>query len=71
MLVRLQTSNNEPHMTNRIAFLTDETNHRVFRGGSWSNVPQLARVANRSYFTPDFRNFILGVRLVEEIEDTK
>jgi formylglycine-generating enzyme required for sulfatase activity len=58
-------------MTNRTTFLTDETNHRVYRGGSWSFDPQSARVALRNYVTPDFRVSYLGVRLVEEIEDTK
>jgi formylglycine-generating enzyme required for sulfatase activity len=58
-------------MTNRITFLTDETNHRVLRGGSWNFVPQYARVAFRSGNSPYFRSYNLGVRLVEEIEDTK
>jgi len=38
--------------------------HRVIRGGSWSIDPQYARVANRDNASPDFRNDILGVRLL-------
>jgi len=38
--------------------------NRVYRGGSWGSVPQGARVANRNNFTPDNRNYFLGVRLV-------
>jgi formylglycine-generating enzyme required for sulfatase activity len=59
-------------MTNRITFLTDETNHRVRRGGSWLFDPQYARVAFRNYRTPvyrDYRDDLLGVRLVEVIEE--
>jgi formylglycine-generating enzyme required for sulfatase activity len=37
---------------------------RVSRGGSWDNVPQYARVANRDYDTPGYRSSLLGVRLL-------
>lgn len=37
---------------------------RVNRGGSWRSGPLLARVAGRYDRTPDFRNSVLGVRLV-------
>lgn len=37
---------------------------RVSRGGSWFHVPQCARVAYRFNFTPDYRSYDLGVRLV-------
>ena len=37
---------------------------RVFRGGSWDDVPANARVANRSGNTPGVRWYGLGVRLV-------
>jgi len=43
----------------------------VNRGGSWFYVPQYARVAYRSNNTPDDRIYFLGVRLVEEVEETK
>lgn len=35
---------------------------RVFRGGSWSNLAQYARVAKRPAFPPDYRNDDLGIR---------
>ena len=38
--------------------------YRVIRGGSWSNVPRNARVANRSGGGPGFRGNYLGLRLV-------
>ena len=37
---------------------------RVFRGGSWVNDPQYARVAYRNFIDPGFRDYILGVRLL-------
>jgi formylglycine-generating enzyme required for sulfatase activity len=37
---------------------------RVLRGGSWRYDAQGVRSANRSGFTPDFRNFNIGFRLV-------
>lgn len=51
--------------------MTNNTTSCLKRGGSWLFDPQYARVAFCNYRTPDFHNFILGVRLVEEIEDTK
>lgn len=41
---------------------------RVFRGGGWSDSPQLARVAYRISSTPGRRSSALGVRLVEEVD---
>jgi len=41
--------------------------NRVLRGGSWSIFPQYARVAFRNYFTPDIRDYILGVRLLRTV----
>jgi formylglycine-generating enzyme required for sulfatase activity len=38
--------------------------YRVRRGGSWSSVPQGARVAHRYYDAPGCRYYILGVRLL-------
>lgn len=37
---------------------------RVIRGGSWNGDPALARVADRDGFTPDFRWYYLGFRLL-------
>ena len=37
---------------------------RVFRGGSWLYYPQFARVANRIFNTPGYRDINLGVRLL-------
>ena len=41
--------------------------YRVYRGGSWNSVPQFARVASRSGFTPGYRDNILGVRLLRTV----
>ncbi len=38
--------------------------HRVFRGGSWFDAPQLSRVAYRGYSVPSYRCDRLGFRLV-------
>ncbi len=37
--------------------------YRDYRGGSWLDVPQYARVANRFSYTPTNRNSLLGFRL--------
>ena len=41
----------------------------VSRGGSWDFFPQYARVANRSSFSPGYRDDDLGVRLVEVLDE--
>ena len=38
--------------------------YRVLRGGSWDFNAQFCRVSDRDYFTPDSRNYFLGLRLV-------
>ncbi|MFT5198507.1 MAG: sulfatase modifying factor 1, partial [Planctomycetota bacterium] len=38
--------------------------YRVFRGGSWYSDGRDCRAANRRRFTPSFRDFDLGFRLV-------
>ncbi len=43
--------------------------YRVYRGGGWSNLPVVARSANRYYETTEFRNFGLGVRPARPIAD--
>ena len=40
---------------------------RVFRGGGWDGDPQFARVVDRYYITPDFRDNYLGVRLLRTV----
>ena len=40
---------------------------RVIRGGSWSSVPQVARVAFRRDFSPGNRDFALGLRLMRRV----
>jgi len=40
---------------------------RVYRGGSWGNVPQNARVAYRSNYGPATRYGNLGFRLARNI----
>ena len=37
--------------------------YHVVRGGSWGDIAEGCRVAARSYFTPDFRDCYLGLRL--------
>lgn len=52
--------------------MTNRTKRRLCRGGCWSYVPLLARVAVRDYVSPDYRDYrddLLGVRLVEVIEE--
>lgn len=39
---------------------------RVDRGGSWDNSAKYCRSANRYGYTPDFRGFFLGFRLVRQ-----
>ncbi len=39
---------------------------RSCRGGSWDGNAILARSPNRSYFTPDDRNYLIGLRVVAE-----
>jgi formylglycine-generating enzyme required for sulfatase activity len=42
---------------------SDRTAQRVFRGGSWFNLPSYLRSAYRSLTTPDNRFNTLGFRL--------
>ncbi|MCQ2315563.1 MAG: SUMF1/EgtB/PvdO family nonheme iron enzyme [Bacteroidales bacterium] len=38
--------------------------YRVNRGGGWDSYARYCRVSNRGYYTPDFRYYDLGLRLV-------
>jgi formylglycine-generating enzyme required for sulfatase activity len=40
-----------------------DCSHRVLRGGSWLNEPQLMSSAIRLWVTPDYRYFVIGFRL--------
>jgi formylglycine-generating enzyme required for sulfatase activity len=40
---------------------------RVLRGGSWSNRPEIARVADRDGFEPTVRDYDLGFRLARTL----
>lgn len=42
---------------------------RVDRGGGWNDGPQNARVASRFSHSPGDRDRVLGIRLVEVIDD--
>ena len=43
--------------------ITGDCRHRVVRGGSWANEPQLLRSANRSSWSADDQDFHIGFRL--------
>jgi formylglycine-generating enzyme required for sulfatase activity len=40
---------------------------RVIRGGSWYSCPRFVRVANRYRFSPGYRDYNIGFRLVRQI----
>ncbi len=43
---------------------TTKNQHRVLRGGSWNYSPEYCRSAYRRYFTPDYRLYYSGFRVV-------
>ena len=47
-----------------MSFWLESGSYRVYRGGSWSIGPQVARVAFRNRYTPGLRDRSLGVRLM-------
>jgi formylglycine-generating enzyme required for sulfatase activity len=50
------------------AWLTGDCSQRVFRGGSWSTVPRIARSASRNKNSADHRDNLTGFRLVRTLE---
>ena len=40
--------------------------YRVYRGGSWYNIPSIASLAIRGWKTPDSRHYNFGLRLVRK-----
>ena len=36
---------------------------RVFRGGSWKNLPDYSRIANRVNYSPNYRSYYVGFRV--------
>ena len=50
----------------RCAKARDIGSNRVFRGGSWGNIPRFVRTANRSHTVPGDRTGRLGFRLVRK-----
>jgi formylglycine-generating enzyme required for sulfatase activity len=45
----------------------EETMARVYRGGCWDYVPQLARSADRAWIAPVFRSIKLGFRVARSV----
>lgn len=52
---------------NGSAWMTGGCGRRVVRGGSWDSVPVDLRSAYRDWFIPDFRYFLLGFRLAQDL----
>ena len=50
------------NITDIISDFTNVTNHRVLRGGSWSDNPYHVRVADREFNYPSYPNYYLGFR---------
>jgi formylglycine-generating enzyme required for sulfatase activity len=48
----------------------DKNARRVIRGGSWGNDPRFCRSASRDGYTPDYRRYDIGFRVVCEIPRT-
>jgi len=45
--------------------------YRVYRGGSWYDIARLCRSALRLRFTPGYRSYILGLRLLRTAPSTR
>jgi formylglycine-generating enzyme required for sulfatase activity len=45
-----------------------DASRRVLRGGSWFNDPRFLRSACRDWFTTDFRDYVVGFRVVRTLE---
>jgi formylglycine-generating enzyme required for sulfatase activity len=57
--------------TDGSAWLSDDKNAtRLLRGGSWDFYPRFCRSASRGNLTPDYRDYLIGFRVVCEIPRT-
>jgi len=45
------------------AWLTNDNDYRIVRGGSWVNDPNNCRSANRNWHFPDYLNDFIGFRV--------
>jgi formylglycine-generating enzyme required for sulfatase activity len=52
------------------AWLSNDTNRYIVRGGSWENLPRYCRSASRLKHSPNYRNNNIGFRVVCEIPST-
>ncbi len=50
---------------------TEACGARVLRGGSWSNLPERMRSANRNWLVSDSRSFNLGFRVARDISPAR
>ena len=50
-----------------LAWITGECSLRVFRGGSWNNIPAFVRSAERVGIRSTFRNLVLGCRVARTL----
>ena len=53
--------------TDGSAFVNQSCSDRVFRGGSWDNIPHVLRSAYRNWLTPTLRDFNLGFRVARTL----
>jgi formylglycine-generating enzyme required for sulfatase activity len=60
----------EGQARNGEAFKEPRCSHRVYRGGSWVNDPQVLRSAHRNWGEPTLRNFDLGFRVARTLSST-
>ena len=56
--------------SNKLILSNDPAPPRVFRGGSWGDVPQFARSASRSDWHPNGRSDCLGFRLLRLLPES-
>jgi formylglycine-generating enzyme required for sulfatase activity len=53
--------------TDGSAWTTGDCDHRVLRGGSWVDGPELLRAASRFRYRPDYRDFDAGFRVARTL----